>query len=405
MADQDFKVIIVGGGIAGIAAYIQAVALRSKNRTVTVYEQSSQLREIGAGISIVDERWGLQSILGKNSSVDKGFRIYQSDGTLAKEIFMSDFAEWGDRVVYHRKDLHDGLIEAAVDPCRKGQPVTILTSKRVVSCDPEMGIVTFADGTTAAGHLVIAADGIKSRVRANILRRNQTAIPTGFSDYLMNQIPMEKLEAIKEFTEHINPRENFTTMVMCHDRRLVMGPKSLNLPQRDFGLLQLENLSEDASETSWTSQGSLAKFLESFSILPKWLLSAFQGINSLGLWQLRDLDPLDTWYKGRTIMIGDAAHAMLPTQGQGASQAVEDAEALESFFDDIQDFDTSEVNHRLSQVFKSRYKRATLIQKYSRQQAQPATEKDSLKIHMKPEEFAVYNYSYEGAKNWLEKSK
>jgi salicylate hydroxylase len=35
---------------------------------------------------------------------------------------------------------------------------------------------------------------------------------------------MEKLEAVKEFTEHINPRENFTTMVMCHDRRLVMGP-------------------------------------------------------------------------------------------------------------------------------------------------------------------------------------
>lgn len=35
---------------------------------------------------------------------------------------------------------------------------------------------------------------------------------------------MEKLESVKEFTEHINPRENFTTMVMCHDRRLIMGP-------------------------------------------------------------------------------------------------------------------------------------------------------------------------------------
>ncbi|KAF7531218.1 hypothetical protein G7054_g9077 [Neopestalotiopsis clavispora] len=390
MADQDFKVIIIGGGIAGIAA----------------------LREIGAGISlqpnasryiyakaIVDEQWGLQSILGKNSSVDKGFRIYQSDGTLAKEILMSDFKEWGyitgksetfartlaavqrTKKSAFRKDLHDGLIEAAVDPCREGQPVTIVISKRVVSCDPEMGIVTFADGTTAAGHLVIGADGIKSRVRANILGKIQTAILTGFSAYRF-MIPMEKLEAVKEFTEHINPRENFTTMVMCHDRRLVMGPKSLNPPQRDFGLLQSENLSEDASETSWTSQGDLTKFLESFSILPNWLLSAFQGIDSLGLWQLRDLDPLDTWYKGRTILIGDAAHAMLPTQGQGASQAVEDAEALGSFFDDIQDFGTSEVNHRLSQVFKSRYKRATLIQQYSRQQARPATEKDSLTIHM-----------------------
>lgn len=50
-----------------------------------------------------------------------------------------------------------------------------------------------------------------------------------------------------------------------------------------------------------------------------------RNISSLGLWQLRDLGPLETWVSGRCILIGDAAHAMLPTQGQGASQAVEDA--------------------------------------------------------------------------------
>jgi salicylate hydroxylase len=43
-------------------------------------------------------------------------------------------------------------------------------------------------------------------------------------------------------------------------------------------------------------------------------------------------DPLSTWYRGRLILIGDAAHAMLPTQGQGASQAIEDSEALGAFF-------------------------------------------------------------------------
>lgn len=46
-------------------------------------------------------------------------------------------------------------------------------------------------------------------------------------------------------------------------------------------------------------------------------------------------DPLKTWYRGRVFLIGDAAHPMLPTQGQGASQSIEDAEALGAFFEDL----------------------------------------------------------------------
>ena len=60
-------------------------------------------------------------------------------------------------------------------------------------------------------------------------------------------------------------------------------------------------------------------------------------------------DPLGKWHHGRAILIGDAAHAMLPTQGQGASQAIEDAEALGSFFRDICDPPPFE---DLSQIFQ-----------------------------------------------------
>jgi len=46
---------------------------------------------------------------------------------------------------------------------------------------------------------------------------------------------------------------------------------------------------------------------------------------------------LKTWHRGRVILIGDAAHAMLPTQGQGASQSIEDSEALGAFFEEFID--------------------------------------------------------------------
>lgn len=46
---------------------------------------------------------------------------------------------------------------------------------------------------------------------------------------------------------------------------------------------------------------------------------------------MQDLDPIPFWNKGRAILIGDAAHAMTPMQGQGGNMAVEDAESFRLF--------------------------------------------------------------------------
>jgi salicylate hydroxylase len=83
------------------------------------------------------------------------------------------------------------------------------------------------------------------------------------------------------------------------------------------------------------------------------------------------------------ILIGDAAHAMLPTQGQGASQALEDAEALGAFFDGWESPQATEsVEEILEKVFRCRYERASLIQKYSRDAAKPATAADNKVVTM-----------------------
>jgi salicylate hydroxylase len=142
--------------------------------------------------------------------------------------------------------------------------------------------------------------------------------------------------------------------------------------------------------------------LETFKDFPDWSRDMLQTAESIGLWQLRDIDPLETWHHGRVILIGDAAHAMLPTQGQGASQAIEDAEALGTFFADITAEPTSgEVEARLKEVFEARYERASLIQKFSREAAKPATEVGSREIKMRPDEFMEYNCMYRGAREWL----
>jgi salicylate hydroxylase len=253
--------------------------------------------------------------------------------------------------------------------------------------------------------LIIGADGIKSAIRNGVLGEEITAQPTGLSAYRM-MIPSDSLEEEADFVQVIDPRKSCTTMVIGRDRRLIMGPARNGSIYSIVALVPDDNMKEDSARTSWTTNGDHDKMMSTFADFPEWakkpLLLAKD--TSLGLWQLRDLDPLPTWYRGRAILIGDAAHAMLPTQGQGASQAVEDAEALGAFYDGFEQANTDSSLDSVTRVnqaiFRCRYDRATAIQAYSRDAAKPATAPGDRKVNMNPAEFMDYNCSYSGALDW-----
>ncbi|KAL3467682.1 hypothetical protein BJX64DRAFT_247200, partial [Aspergillus heterothallicus] len=412
-SSNPFRVVIVGGGIAGLTA---AIALRAPNRQIIVLEQSRLNKEIGALISlqpnatkIVYDTWGLGKHLeDARGLVDEGFRVYSTDGELVNHVPLTTKTEYGaNRMVYHRMDLHDALKKAAVATDRDGDPVEIRVSSRVIACDPYKGSVELADGSIVEGDIIVAADGIHSVLRKYVLQGDITPLPTGHSAYRL-MIPSSVLEEQeKEFCSKINPRSPFTSMMIAHNCRLIMGPGR----QGDvFGIVAMvpdEQMNEDPNEKqSWVSEGSLSRMMSTFSEFPQWMTSIFKHSADLGLWQLRDIDSLDTWSRGRVILIGDAAHAMLPTQGQGASQAIEDSEALGAFFAEVTGapaFD--EVEKIFQNVFQSRHARASLIQAYSRQAAKPGAVKGAKTVTMKPDEFMAFNCMYNGAKEWLQQAK
>ncbi|KAJ0291014.1 hypothetical protein COL922a_014265, partial [Colletotrichum nupharicola] len=169
------SVIIVGGGIAGLAA---AIALRKDGRQITILEQSPISAEIGATISlqpnasrIVEQQWGLASALRERGSmVDEAFEVYNLDGELQMRIPLSTTEKYGaERMMYHRADLHAVLKERAMGAEVPGKPAELKTSTRVVNCDPEKGTVELADGEMLSADLIVGADGIKSAIRRNIL--------------------------------------------------------------------------------------------------------------------------------------------------------------------------------------------------------------------------------------------
>ncbi|KAF4549099.1 FAD-binding domain-containing protein 1 [Elsinoe fawcettii] len=412
MADKqanDFKIIIVGGGIAGLSA---AVTLRGPGRAITVLEKSRMNKEVGALISFqpnaqkIVESWGIDEHLAKAQPLsDTAFQILDVNGQIRMRIPLVTEKYGADRVMYHRQDLHEALKAGATSKALPGSPAVIKTASKAVSCDCDAGIVTLEDGTTFQGDLVIGADGIHSPIRASLLAAldHDPVQPrtTGLSAYrvLLDTASIPPLDVP---AATFDPSAPVTTMMMAHDRRVIMAPAR---GSSVFGLVCLvpdEKMNEDSYSNSWTTPSSVSEVLEQYKDFPAWLKEILKCADDVALWQLRDIDPLSTWTKGRTIIIGDAAHAMLPTQGQGASQSVEDAEALQAFFSGIEGrIEKAEIELRLRKVVDARIERANLIQKYSRQQAQHATVKGETEVRMNPAEFMDYNCQYTGARQWL----
>jgi salicylate hydroxylase len=389
-SSTQFRIIIVGGGIAGLAA---AIALRKENRQITILEQSRLSTEIGATISlqpnatrIIQQSWGLDNLLeDSNGTIDHGFRIYNIDGKMVNEIPLRSKTRYGaDRIMWHRQDLHAYLRTMATSTERDGQPAVLRTSVRVSRCDCDGGKVTLEDGEVLDADLVIGADGIHSVLRTCVLGKEVKPQPTGSSAYRL-MLPTATLnERASRFVANIKPEEPYTSMVMAHSCRLIMGPARDAQLYSVVGLVPDEQMNEDSDNAqSWVTRGDPKKMLETFKDFPSWTQDVLRNADSIGLWQLRDLDPLDTWHSGRVILIGDAAHAMLPTQGQGASQTIEDAEALGTLFAHIDNRPSKdEVGTILEKIFECRYERASLIQRFSREAAKPATEKGSNIIRM-----------------------
>lgn len=161
-----FHIVIVGGGIAGFAA---AIALRGPNRHITILEQSNLNKEIGALISfqpnasrILQSTWGLD-LRDARPLVDEGFRIYNTEGRLVNSVpLLAKTGYGGDRLLFHRRDVHDVLKRAVTSPSLgfDKRSVDIRTASRVVNCDEQQGRVTLENGNIIQGDLIIGADGM-----------------------------------------------------------------------------------------------------------------------------------------------------------------------------------------------------------------------------------------------------
>jgi salicylate hydroxylase len=312
MADQRASIIIVGGGIGGLFA---ANALIAHGLRVSVYEQAPALGEVGAGVFLTPnsvrqmQRVGLDPAVETwGARVGPGSHYFRHDGAPIAPVQVTDSAGWNATFGMHRADFVNLLANALPDGVvRTGHCASGLTQ------DGDVARVSFANGATAEGDIVIGADGIHSELRPYVYPPSRPVFHGSIA--YRGVVPHERV-----------PHWPTDSWLMW----LGQGKHFLVYPLRAGKLINYVGFvpADQEMKESWSAPGDPDALRREFAGWDPRIEGLLLHVDKTFRWALYDREPLPTWTKGRLSLLGDAAHPMLPHLGQGANQSIEDGMAL-----------------------------------------------------------------------------
>lgn len=380
---KTIRIAIVGGGLGGLSA---AIALLQRGYDVHVYERAPELLEIGAGVHIGPNCTRILRSFGLGEALDQiGFRPSRSvfrrwsDGTPIADQPLGELAEVFGAPIYtvHRGELLSMLLSAIpAERVHVGHPCTGLEQHG------DEVRVRFDGNREITADLVIGADGIHSVVREFVTGGDQAQF-SGCCAY-RGLLPWDVMESLGG--------ERVVGAWFGPGGHVVQYPISAGKTMNIVAMVQEPSWTRE----SWLDIGSKSDLLAHFASWDERLQNVLRALDedSLMKWALYDRAALSTWRRGRVVLLGDAAHAMLPFMAQGAAQSIEDgvilARALDAF----------DIDDALSAYESIRRPRATRIQDSSRENnitfhAQDGDVQQKRDAQMSQRETIAYVYSHD----------
>jgi salicylate hydroxylase len=297
------EVAIAGAGISGLCS---ALALASQGHEISLYEQSEQLEEIGAGLQLspnatrILEKLGVADALALHWLEPKGLELL-SGRSLRRlthvELGAAALKRWeAPYAVVHRGALQTVLF----DKCSRARNISFHFGQRL-DC---AGLAALA----SSGDMLIGADGVWSTVRETF---ENAGIP--------------------RFARHIAWRATATfndvrDLVSNDSVNVFLGPRSHLVVYRIGPTLVNLVAVTPGKQTAkdWNLAGESTQLRKSFTGWHDAVHAAIAG-TSWRCWPIYEVGN-GSWQDGlRTVLVGDAAHAMPPHAAQGAAMAIEDA--------------------------------------------------------------------------------
>jgi salicylate hydroxylase len=314
------RVAVVGGGIGG-AAVARALLLRGFD--VQLFEQATKLSEVGAGVAVAPNAVRMLRRLGCGAAVARwGSRwtdtaFCRPDGAIVAPILPA--GQGGlplDFFGMHRADLLAALLDGI-------PPERVHPGQRCVDFaqDDRDATVHFADGTSVTADVVVGADGIHSALQRFVVAP-ASPVHSGVSAY-RGLVP----------SAAIGWSAGRARLWMGEGKHFLVFPVRGNQLVNYVGFIP----TTEAMRESWSAPGDPGDLAEAFAGWDPTITRVIEQIKATFTWGLYDREPLPRWTNGRLTLLGDAAHPMLPHQGQGANQAIEDAVALAAVLDECGD--------------------------------------------------------------------
>lgn len=337
------RVAIVGGGIGGLTLARGLIA--QQHLQISVYEATEKYRDIGAGLAFhgnamralsnidqaLHDEYFARATLMADRERELATTVLIGDEVEGEENILAELGKAKGRKTVARADLLEGLYSLLPKD-------VVHFGWRLSQVEEDGGEIalTFDNGTTVQTDVLISADGIHSVTRKYLLGADHPAASPINNDqwsFVMRKVPAAEVRAL-------NPGLLDRVPIFCGD-----GGYLNSIPIRFGEEMTVAAYSQDLSATvptdgSTDATNTRAKFEKTLDNFKTWrkdcqdLAELIRRDPQAG-WPIADHDPAPYYAKRRICIMGDAAHATFPFNGQGAAQAIEDAAVLNALFKEV----------------------------------------------------------------------
>ena len=345
------RVLIAGGGIGGLAAALASARIGAE---VRVFEKRQHPNEDGAGIQIgpngtrILQLLGIADRLKPDVTTPKALQVH--DGPTGEQVAQLPLGDWlaqrhgSPYWVAHRADLHSALSDAvAAHPLIELQHGIEIEDAETY---PDEVLTKSGGQVVGAGDVLIAADGLQSILRQNRFGAHRPRYSGKSAARTVIRIDRDRKGIARDSVG----------IWLAPEGHVVHYPVRAG---RELAVVVIRKEAE--SDQSWATAVPHEWVKNAVKDFAAPVRNLIETSDSWRKWSLFELPPLKTWVDDRVVLLGDAAHPVLPFLAQGAVLALEDALTLARCLSDRDD-----VGAALQTYQTARSRRAGSVQAASR---------------------------------------